>query len=65
VRTSDKTNSTPDQPNLHRADPGGGEKNIKRGAKGLGVSLLYLSLLFASFGLACPHASRMYFPAIF
>ena len=39
----------------------GKEKNhIKRGAKiGLGASLL-----FASFGLACPHTSRMYFPLL-
>ena len=35
------------------------KKHIKKGAKGSGISLC---LLFASFGLACPHASRMYFP---
>ena len=44
VRTSGKTNSTLGWPNLHRAGSGGGEKNIKRGA----------SLLFTSFGSACP-----------
>ena len=38
VRTSGRTNSTPGQPNLHRAGPGGG-KNIKRGAKGLSLSV--------------------------
>ena len=31
VRTSDRTNSTPGWPNLHRAGPGGG-KNLKGGA---------------------------------
>ena len=41
VRTSGKTNSTPGYASLHRAGPGGGEKNIKRGAKiELGASLL-------------------------
>ena len=29
VRTSDKTNSTPGQPKLYRAGPGGGEKKKK------------------------------------
>ena len=39
----------------------GEEKNIKRGAKiGPGASLL-----FPSFGLAFPHAWRMYFPLLF
>ena len=48
------------KPNLHRAGPGGGKKHIKRGAKiGLGASLL-----FASFGSAHPHTSRMYFPIL-
>ena len=36
------------------------KKHIKRGAKiGLGASLL-----FTSFGSACPHALRMYFPLL-
>ena len=49
VRPSGKTNSPPGQPNLHRADSGGGEiKHIKRGAKIEPVA----SLLLASFGLA-------------
>ena len=54
VRTSSKTNSPLDIP-----ISGGGEKNTqKRGAKiEPGVSLL-----FASFGSACPHVWRMYFP---
>ena len=37
----------------------GEEKHIKRGAKGP-----ELSLLFVSFGSACLHVSRMYFPFI-
>ena len=42
------------------------KKHVERGAKGPGVSLPlscspFLSLLFATFGLACSHASRMYF----
>ena len=46
------------------------KKKIERGAKGQGVSLslplshsllFFLSLLYASIGLACPHALRVYF----
>ena len=37
----------------------GEEKNIKRGAK-IGTE----ASLFMSFGSACPHASRMYFPLL-
>ena len=33
MRTSGKTNSPPGHPNLHKAGSGGGEKDIKRGAK--------------------------------
>ena len=48
VRTSGRTNSTPGLANLHRAGLGavgaGGGKNIKRGAKGPGPSLLFASL---------------------
>jgi len=55
MRTSGKTNT-----NLHRTGPGGGEKTYKKEAKiGLGASLL-----FVSFGLACPHTSRIYFPLL-
>ena len=36
-----------------------GGKTEKEGPTGRG------SILFASFGSACPHASRMYFPFIF
>ena len=55
---------------IYKGRPRGRKKHIKRGAKGLWVSLLRtralsLSLLFASFGSACPHTSRMYFPFIF
>ena len=35
----------------------GEEKTYEKGAKGPGLSLLF------SFGLVCPHTSRMYFPA--
>ena len=38
----------------------GEEKNIIRGAK----IWLEASLFFVSFGSACPHASRMYFPLL-
>jgi len=61
VRTSGKTNSPPGDHNLYRTGSGGGEKkkkNIKRAAK---IEPL-ASLFFLSFGLAHPHASRMYFP---
>ena len=44
VRTSGRTNSTPGQPNYIRQAPGGREKHIKRGAKGSGLSLLFVSL---------------------
>ena len=68
VRTSGKTSSPPGWRNLYRAGPGGGEREtektknetIKRGAKiEVGASLLFLS-----FGSACPYASRMYFPLL-
>ena len=39
---------------------GGGGEHMRRGAKIETLS----SFLFASFGLACPHASRMYFPLL-
>ena len=45
-----------------------GRKYIKRGAKGLGGLSLACALGRSSlhiFGLACPHASRIDFPAIF
>ena len=54
MRSSGKTSSTPGEPIVHRAGPGGERKRVKRGA----------ALLFASFGSACPHASRMYFPLL-
>ena len=44
VRTSSRTNSTPGQPNLHRAGPRGRKKHVKTGAKGPGLSLLFTSL---------------------
>ena len=44
VRTSGKTINTPGWPNLHRTGPGR-EKHIKRGAKGLGLSLLSAGVL--------------------
>ena len=43
VRTSGKTNSSPDLPNLHRAGPGGGGKTYKKRnqrAEGLSLSSL-------------------------
>jgi len=47
-----------DYANLHRTGSGGGEEpklsRVKGGA----------SLLFVSFGSACPHTSRMYFPLL-
>ena len=44
VRTSGRTNSIPGWPSLHRAGPAGRiKKNIKRGAKELGVSLSLFS----------------------
>ena len=39
VRTSGRTNGTPGYHDLRRAGPGEEKKHIKRGAKGLGVSL--------------------------
>ena len=65
VRTSGRT-ALLVKPNLHRAGPGG-RKNIKRGTKGLSLSLscaLGCSSLCV-FGSTCPHASKMDFPAIF
>ena len=53
------------------AGPGGRKRYIKRGAKGPGVSLSPVCWCAPSlsslhvFGLACPHTSRMDFPAIF
>ena len=62
VRTSGERNSPPGQPNLYRAGSGGRRKNdIKR--KGDKIEL-EASLLFTFFELACPHASRMYFPLL-
>ena len=66
VRTSGKTNNTPGWPNLHRTGPGR-EKHINRGAKASSLSLSR-ALGCSSpcvFGLTCPHASKMDFPAIF
>jgi len=61
VRTSSKTNAPPGYPNLHRTGSGGRREMYKRRKpKRIGASLLFLS-----FGLACPHASRMYFPSLF
>ena len=47
------------------------ENTYKRGAKGPGgggglppMRALSLSLLFVSFGSACPYASKMYFPIL-
>ena len=51
MRISGKTNSPPGHPNLHKAGLGGGEKDIKRGAK----TEPWASLLLKFFGLACPH----------
>ena len=62
MRTTGRTSRTPGQPDLHRAGPGGGEKNIRRGAKGqvsLCLSLscsLSLSLSFFSSHLLDRHA---------
>ena len=66
VRTSGKTNNTPGWPSLHRTGPGR-DKHINRGAK---ASSLSLSCVLGRssprvFGLTCPHASKMDFPAIF
>ena len=65
MRTSGRT-ALLTKPNLHRAGPGG-RKNIKRGTKGLSLSLscaLGCSSLCV-FGSTCPHASKMDFPATF
>ena len=66
VRTSGKTNNTPGWPNLHRTGPGR-EKHINRGARANSLSLS--PMLGRSsprvFGLTCPHALKMDFPAIF
>ena len=75
VSTSGRINSTPGWPNLHKAGPGGG-KTYKKSQRAEDLSLPHvcalclslcfsLSLLFLSFGSACPHTLRMYFPAIF
>ena len=62
-RTSGRTNRTPGWPNLHRAVQGE-EKTYKKRSQRAGASSLspLLSVFFTSFGSACPHASRMYFP---
>jgi len=65
VRTSGRTNSIPASPVYTGQAQGEGKTYKKRSQKAGALSLSYalsLSLLFASFGLACPHASRMYFP---
>jgi len=47
---------------IYMGRPRGRRKKIKRGAKiGMGGGG---SLLFTSFGSACPHTSRMYFPLL-
>ena len=69
-RSEDRTGRTAvlAKPNLHRAGPGGRKKHIKRGAKGLFLSLSVSCALGCSslrdFGLTCPHTSKMDFPAI-
>ena len=60
VSTSGKTNSPSGQPNLYRADSGGGGKCIKRGSL---EGLRPLSSL--SFGLARPQPSRVYYLLFF
>ena len=45
VRTSGETNSPPGQPNLNRADSGGGEKAYKKRSPRLSLSLLGLVTL--------------------
>ena len=48
VRTSGRT-ALLVKPNLHRAGPGGRKKHIKRGAKGLSLSLPHAGTLPHSF----------------
>ena len=60
VRTSGRTYSTPGQPNLQRAGPGGGGKTYKKRSQNWAKA----SLLFTSFGSAFPHALRTYFPLL-
>ena len=59
MRTSGETTALLAIP-MYIGQAQGRRKYIKRGAK---IEPL-ASLLFASFGLACPHASRMYFPLL-
>ena len=60
VKTSGKTNSTPGWASLQSTGPRGGGKRYKeRSQIGPGAALL-----LAPFGLACSHASRMYFPLL-
>ena len=48
MRTSGRT-ALLTKPNLHRAGPGGRKKHIKRGAKGLSLSLFFFFLNFILF----------------
>ena len=49
VRTSGRTNSTPGEPNLHRAGPGGEKTHEKRGQRaGVSVSLSSLRVFWVS-----------------
>ena len=59
LRTSGKTNSPPGNP-VYIGQAQGKEKNIKREVK----IEPEVSILFASFGLACPRISKMYFPLL-
>ena len=69
MRTSGRT-ALLTKPHLHRTGLGEEKKHIKRGAKGLSLSLsppprtLRRSSLRV-FGSTCPHASKMDFPALF
>ena len=61
MRTSGKTKSHPDKPNLHRADSGEVKKHIKKGAI---IELWGFSSLLHLFGLAHPHILRLYSPLL-
>ena len=66
VRTSGRT-ALLTKPNLHGAGPGGRKKHIKRGAKGLSLSLPLTRghSTLRIFGSTGPHTSKMDFPVIF
>ena len=63
VRTSGRT-ALLTKPNLHGAGPGGRKKHIKRGDKGLSLPRALGRSSPHIFGSACPHASKMDFPAM-